>query len=94
MMSIRLWFAVLLVAALSAICAAAQAATMVSNTMERVTFIDPRSVGGWRAEEATLAPAVINGEQVLLFRVKVDWKGGEANYPIGWPKIQLKPPAD
>ncbi len=61
---------------------------------ERRALIDGRAVGGWQAEEATLAPSTVEGEPVLLFTVPVDWSAGEVNYPIGWPRISLSVPED
>jgi hypothetical protein len=66
----------------------------VAAAEERRALIDGREVGDWRAEEATLAPSTVAGEPVLLFTVPVDWHAGEANYPIGWPRISLTVPPD
>ena len=43
---------------------------------------------GWQAVESTLTPAP-GGR---LFRVPVDWKTGEVNYPIGWPRLEYTVP--
>lgn len=51
-------------------------------------LIDGTSALGWNAVEGTLTPTTIDGEPAMLFRIPVDWHGGEANYPVGWPRIQ------
>ncbi len=61
--------------------------------VETRVLLDGRGLGDWQAVEATLTATAAQGEPALLFRVPVDWHGGEPNYPIGWPRIQRQVPA-
>src|SRR5574340_942618 len=78
--------------ALAALCAVLPALAAPSGLETRL-LLDGQSVGAWQAVESTLTPAAVQGESALLFRVPVDWHGGEPNYPIGWPRIQRALPA-
>jgi len=79
----------LVAACAAAFCGLAAAATA---STERLVLIDGVSTAQWQAVESTLTPALIEGGNALLFRVTVDWKTGEPNYPVGWPRIQRSLP--
>jgi hypothetical protein len=57
-------------------------------SLARLTLLDPRNPVGWQAVEATMSDVTVDGEPAILFRVPVDWYGGEKDYPIGWPRLQ------
>jgi hypothetical protein len=65
-----------------------------SDNVERLVLIDGKTLNGWEAVESTLSPAAVEGTPALLFSVPVDWRAGEPNYPIGWPRIQMSVPAE
>jgi hypothetical protein len=65
-----------------------------SDNVERLVLIDGKTLNGWEAVESTLSPAAVEGTHALLFSVPVDWRAGEPNYPIGWPRIQMSVPAE
>jgi len=79
-----------LILILIAACAAASRGIAAAGDVERFVLIDGESTAGWESAESTLTPAEVEGTKALLFRVQVDWKGGEPNYPIGWPRIQFR----
>jgi hypothetical protein len=62
--------------------------------IERLIICDGESAEGWSVTEATLEPSEQKARsgRSLLFHVPVDWQGGEANYPIGWPRCWFKVP--
>jgi hypothetical protein len=65
-----------------------------AEDVERWVLIDGRTVGAWRATEATLSLATARGEDAFLFHVPVDWTAGEEDYPVGWPRINMGIPDD
>lgn len=67
------------------------------DPIERLAIVDGNSAAGWEVTEGTLSPAAVQKNDpnlALLFRVPVDWKAGEAKYPIGWPRCWLRLPKD
>lgn len=74
--------------ALAIACPAAPALGAGAEPLERLRLLDRICTSGWQAVGSTLTPAFVQGERALLFRVRVDWKAGEPNYPVGWPRIQ------
>ncbi|MGD0111824.1 MAG: hypothetical protein ABSD48_08150 [Armatimonadota bacterium] len=78
---------------LTAVCAAACCGIAAAADVERLVLIDGKSAAGWQCDESTLTPAEVDGAKALLFRVQVDWEGGEPGYPIGWPRIHFGVPA-
>ena len=75
---------------LTVVCAAACCGIAAAADVERLALIDGKSSAGWQCEESTLTAAEVDGTKALLFRVQVNWEGGEPNYPIGWPRIQFR----
>ncbi len=65
-----------------------------AGDVERWVLIGGRSVGEWAAVESTLSLATARGEDAFLFHVPVDWTAGEKDYPVGWPRIQMRVPDD
>ena len=58
--------------------------------MEKRIVFGPESVSQWSAAESSVeasAPPVAAGHPVLHWHITVDHFGGEAKYPIGWPRI-------
>ena len=84
------WLRCILGMAVSLLPGAALAADAAD--VERWTLIDGRTVGPWVAVESTLSLAAAKGEDAFLFHVPIDWSAGEENYPVGWPRIQMRVP--
>ncbi len=79
-----------LLLALAALCALASTpavAQIAADDRERLVLIDGKTVDGWQATESSLSATVLDGVDAFRFALTVDWKAGEANYPIGWPRI-------
>ncbi len=64
--------------------------------IERLVLADGESVDGWSVTEGTLEPSSVRARsgRSLLFHILVDWHGGEAAYPIGWPRCWFKVPEE
>ncbi|MGQ9730449.1 MAG: hypothetical protein ACUVX8_04175 [Candidatus Zipacnadales bacterium] len=65
--------------------------------MERVSIENGSGAANWGVAEATVSVSrefAERGETSLLFHIDVDHLAGEPNYPIGWPRIFLKPPEE
>jgi hypothetical protein len=79
-----------LLAALGVLCALAPmpcAAQPPTDDLERLVLIDGKTLTGWQATESSLTAATLDGVEAFRFALAVDWKSGEQNYPIGWPRI-------
>lgn len=53
------------------------------------------AVSKWSAAEATCTADsrhIKSGKTALRFHVDIDWKSGEAKYPVGWPRINKNMP--
>ena len=53
-------------------------------------------VAAWEPAEATVTASdkhARRGPTALLLHIPVDWKTGEPNYPVGWPRMKRQFPA-
>lgn len=58
--------------------------------MEKRIVFGPESAGQWSAAESNIEASTRRtrtGQPVLRWHITVDHFGGEAKYPIGWPRI-------
>jgi hypothetical protein len=55
--------------------------------LEEALLFSPHSPGAWAPSESKITSGNSGGEPVLEWAVVVDHKAGEADYPIGWPRI-------
>jgi hypothetical protein len=88
--SMRLAAAVLLAVATQA------AAEVPEPAMERLVLADGDSGSKWHAAEAAMEPDSEHARRgrAMRFHVDVDHFGGEAAYPIGWPRTHMPVPKE
>jgi hypothetical protein len=77
----------LAIAALGALASMPCAAQAPVNDVERLVLIDGKTIDGWQTTESSLSAIVLDGVDAFRFALVIDWKTGEPNYPIGWPRI-------
>jgi hypothetical protein len=73
------------------------AAQPIAPKLETLCLEDGNTAGTWGAEEATVSTSDKFGEHggtSMLFHIDVNWQTGEANYPIGWPRMHKALPED
>lgn len=79
------------VGALGWLAIAGQALAADTTDWETRVLFGPDSAAGWSAAESTMQSASLPGggtrEPVLRWHITVDHYGGEAKYPIGWPRV-------
>jgi hypothetical protein len=69
------------------------------GNLERLVLDDglPGDAAAWSPAEAQVsadAKHAKRGGTALRLHIDVDWKTGEPNYPVGWPRMSRKLPAD
>jgi len=78
----------------AAVGVAAAAPKVVKEGPDEVVYLDGLAdPNRWGPAECTLAPSrqlKASGRPTLHMHIPVDHKGGEKNYPIGWPRAYLK----
>lgn len=65
--------------------------------MERLSIEDGSNAEAWVPSEATVTTSKENaelGDTSLLFHIDVNHTTGQPDYPIGWPRMYLKPPEE
>ena len=73
------------------------ATAQTAPPMERVSIEDGSGAAGWGPAEATVEESAefagADGKSLHL-HIDVDHTAGEPNYPIGWPRMAMKPPPE
>jgi hypothetical protein len=61
-----------------------------TGEIKSLELVDGSNSMGWKSaqeNEASVSFRTENDNTEMLFHVLVDHKGGEKNYPVGWPRI-------
>ncbi|MBM3498992.1 MAG: hypothetical protein FJX74_10015 [Armatimonadetes bacterium] len=82
---------------IAALGVALAAAAQEAPRMERVSIEDGSGAARWGPAEATVEQSAEfagpDGKSLCL-HIDVDHTAGEPNYPVGWPRMALKPPPE